>query len=171
MYATIYLPMNAQQQAKENRVGPVLVTIGAHVALIAVLAVGLKVVVTKDPFEASKLVEIPITQQIEILDPVAPIPRGQEFFIKPDMPVIPTAPTDTGTGITITPPPIPDGFVDGRAGAGPVVQEPMVNASIVRSFEPPYPSVSRLKDEQGTVKAAREKTTAAKLADGQWWWD
>ncbi len=28
-----------------------------------------------------------------------------------------------------------------------------------------------LKDEQGTVKEAHQKTKAEKLADGQWWWD
>ena len=32
-------------------------------------------------------------------------------------------------------------------------------------------SANVLKDEQGTVKQAHEKTKAPKLADGQWWWD
>lgn len=32
-------------------------------------------------------------------------------------------------------------------------------------------SANVMKDDQGTVKQAHEKTTAVKLADGQWWWD
>lgn len=148
MYAD-YLQHSAQQSVKPNKVGPVLVTIGAHAALITMLAMGLKVVVNDDLPKDIEVVDIPPIEQTIVDDPLPEVPRLQQFALYIKDVEIPISPPETGgTEIRQQPFVIGDG---GGIEVGSVEQVATTNASIVRSFQPPYPLVSRARDEEGTV--------------------
>jgi periplasmic protein TonB len=146
MYATDYLQLSAQQSVKPNKVGPVLVTLGAHAALIAMLAIGLKVFVPANQDKGFEIIEVPTIEKPALIEPSSQIAQGPTLFLPsagPEPVIVieqpPTIPQVVGEPEVVT-----------RIEPG-VVSETFTNASVVRSFEPPYPAVSRLRDEEGTV--------------------
>jgi protein TonB len=148
MYATDYFQQSAQQSVRPNKVGAVLVTIGAHAALIAMLAIGLNVVVPSVDEGPIVTYDVPFKEKIDPVEPLPPMPAGPVISVHVDEPIITTQQNVIRARVTDDNGPIIEG---GGIGVRPEVQEVTTNASIVRSFQPAYPLVSRARDEEGTV--------------------
>lgn len=141
--------MYAMQYTKQESATPVLITIAVHVAIVFGLAKGLGAIPSlsaeKQPF---KVIDIPT--QIEPPPPVEVLAQPNSPVSQLYVPAInaPSIPVEVGPVVIATLEPIID---VGTGTDSIIIEETTSSARVLQSAEPPYPSISRLREEEGTV--------------------
>jgi periplasmic protein TonB len=141
--------MYAIEYPKQTRATPLVITVGIHLVLFYAVAVGLRVVPSLPGLEALQVITVPVA-----MDPPESVPNEP---VDPHINALDLSYLDnvelSPILIHIEQPdigPVHEPIFE--TGGGPTIGEaPLINARIKYSPETPYPAVSRIRDEQGTV--------------------
>ncbi len=141
--------MHTAEYVTQERAAPAVLTIAIHLALIYMLAAGLGVVPSPVPQKLITLIDVPMEKVKPPPVETQPIDRRELMFGNTYIPV------SNGPPIAIDDekdPPSGNPPREERFGTIDLpVEPPITNARVLRSPEPPYPSFSRLSEEEGTV--------------------
>ncbi len=143
--------MYAMEYPKQERAIPAAIAIVVHLALAYMLAMGLGVVPTI--FEPLPITAFTVPPEPETPEPPEPIEAVPVELLGMPSTLVPTAPDlppITETEPTLTTPVGPTEPHIGPSRVEPIEQA-VTGPRILQSPEPPYPLVSRARDEEGTV--------------------
>jgi periplasmic protein TonB len=141
--------MYAIEYPKQARTTPLVITIGIHLVLFYAVAVGLHVVPSPLGNDTMTVVTVPV-----VPDEPEPMPHEPTDSQTVSVNLTHVVPHDIPTFVIAQDAPqfgtdLP--VIDVATGGTPIIDEPITNARIKYSPETPYPAVSRIRDEQGTV--------------------